>query len=461
MLTLTIRPRPAGGLLHACTRMAPLPGRRPGWTQLALFFCCFSLLQGQSQEATLRELLEQNRLLRDQARAQQTQINELKQRIEQLAVSQSEHDEKWASIQAASKEVPIPADTPDRRVIISGQGAFSYTDAQSRGELSKAGFRVDDARVYIESQIRRNTYLFGELILTQRQTKDDAFHLGEFYLDLENLFGDSVADRLVNLRVGRLGIPFGLEYLHRYPIHNPLITHSVSDFWGIDEGVEAYGESGRVSYVLAVQNGGVSQLRDFNRDKSVTVRISWKPLRELQLSLSGFRTGRLDRAQDNTSEMWIGNAFFRAIGKATSTNTYQAELGQFDASWTWASGSLSGAAGRGSYDDDDSTADNGRSFKFYQTQLVQDIWSKLYSAIRYSSLSSNRGYYLQGLGNYKDYFRGETLTRRISRFALGLGYRFSPDLIFKVEHTWEDARKENGDKRPDENQVAAEVAVRF
>jgi predicted nuclease with TOPRIM domain len=71
-------------------------------------FCCFSLLQGQSQEATLRELLEQNRLLRDQARAQQTQINELKQRIEQLAVSQSEHDEKWATIQAASKEVPIP-----------------------------------------------------------------------------------------------------------------------------------------------------------------------------------------------------------------------------------------------------------------------------------------------------------------------------------------------------------------
>jgi hypothetical protein len=87
------------------------------------------------------------------------------------------------------KKSRSPADTPDRRVIISGQGAFSYTDAQSRGELSKAGFRVDDARVYIESQIRRNTYLFGELILTQRQTKDDAFHLGEFYLDLENLFG--------------------------------------------------------------------------------------------------------------------------------------------------------------------------------------------------------------------------------------------------------------------------------
>jgi hypothetical protein len=56
--------------------------------------------------------------------------------------------------------------------------------------------------------------------------------------------------------------------------------------------------------------------------------------------------------------------FSAAIGKATSTKSYQAELGQFDASWTWASGSLIGSAGRGSYDDDDSTADNRRSFKF-------------------------------------------------------------------------------------------------
>ena len=441
--------------------MASLPARLQGWTQLAIFFGCFSLLPAESQEGTLRELLEQNRLLRDQARTQQAQINELRLRIEQLAASQSEHDKEWATFQSASKDASPPSNTSDRRVIISGQGAFSYTDAQSRGEFSKAGFRVDDARIFVESQIRRNTYLFSELILTQRQTRDTALHLGELYLDLENPFGDAVADRFINLRMGRLGIPFGQEYLHRNPIHNPLITHSVSDFWGFDEGLEIYGENGRFSYVLAVQNGGVSQLRDFNRDKSVTVRISWKPLPRLQMSLSGFRTGKLDRAQDNTSEMWIGNAFFRSIGKAASTKSYQAELGQFDASWTWASGSLIGSAGRGSYNDDDSTADNRRTFSFYQTQLVQEIWSKLYSAFRYSSLSTDRGYYLQGLGSYRDYFASETLTRRISRFALGFGYRFSPDLILKVEQTWEDARKEDGGKRPDEDQLAAEVAVRF
>ncbi len=400
-------------------------------------------------------------MLRDQARTQQAQINELKLRIEQLAVSQSEHDAEWAAFQRASKDTPRPSDSSDRRVIISAQGSFSYTDGQSRGIFSQAEFRVDDARIFVESQIRRNTYLFGELILTQRETNDEAFHLGEFYLDLENPLGDAVADRLVNLRLGRLGIPFGQEYLLRNPIRNPLISHSVGDFWGIDEGMEVYGDISSFSYVLAVQNGGVSRLRDFNRDKSVTARISWKPLSNVQLSLSGFRTGKLDRARDSTSEMWIANAFFRSIGKAASTRTYQAELGQFDASWTWASGSLSASAGTGRYSDDDSTADNRRTFDFYQAQLVQEIWNKLYSAFRYSSLWTDRGYYLRGLGSYGEYFLGETLTRRISRFSLGAGYRFSPDLKLKIEYTWEDARKLNGGKRPDEDQFAAEVAVKF
>lgn len=36
-------------------------------------------------------------------------------------------------------------------------------------------------------------------------------------------------------------------------MENPLISHSLSDLWGIDPGVELYGTVGDFNYVVAVQ----------------------------------------------------------------------------------------------------------------------------------------------------------------------------------------------------------------
>ena len=42
-------------------------------------------------------------------------------------------------------------------------------------------------------------------------------------------------------------------------------------------------------YVVALQNGGISRLRDFNADKAVAGRISWDPARWLSLSGSAIQ----------------------------------------------------------------------------------------------------------------------------------------------------------------------------
>lgn len=415
-------------------------------------------LPGQTEGATLRELLEQNRLLREQARSQQQQIDELKTRVEQLARTSADRDADVQDLRRTSASAP---ESGGKRVIISGYGSIDFNSAESRGKFANEEFRADEAKLFIEAQVWQNTYLAGELILTQRETSDENFHLGEFYLDVENLLGDRAPDRLVNLRVGRFPIPFGEEYQVRNPLQNPLISHSVSDFWGIDEGIELYGEKGTFAYVAAVQNGGVSRLRDFHRDKSLVARVSWTPVSALSVSASAFRTGKLDRNRDVTSEMWIGNAFFRAIGKAATTRTYQADLGQIDLRWKWKSGAFTGSVGTGRYTDDDSSADNRRSFDFFHVQLVQDLVGKLYAAARYSSLETDKGYYVPGLGSYSEFFLSETLTRKTTRLSLGGGYRFNAALHLKLEYTFENATKMTGAKRTDEDQFAAEVVVKF
>ncbi len=78
------------------------------------------------------------------------------------------------------------------------------------------------------------------------------------------------SDDQLNVRVGKMNIPFGEEYQTRHAIDNPLILNSVSDFWGYDPGVEIYGALGKFSYVVAVQNGGGNGVQDDNDDKSVS-----------------------------------------------------------------------------------------------------------------------------------------------------------------------------------------------
>src|SRR5437016_14557117 len=96
-----------------------------------------------------------------------------------------------------------------------------------------------------------------------REAQDLSLQLGEAYLDFENVSRLWNSDRMLNVRAGRMDIPFGEEYLNRDAIDNPLISHSLSDFWGVDEGLELYGRVGKFSYVLAVQDGSVSAVRCF------------------------------------------------------------------------------------------------------------------------------------------------------------------------------------------------------
>ncbi|MEJ1973943.1 MAG: hypothetical protein WDM96_16210 [Lacunisphaera sp.] len=243
----------------------------------------------------VRELVEQNRQLVEQVRAQQKQIDELRTRLDRI-------DEPPAPATA------LPGADSARQLRLSGEASIDYFDSQAHGTWPNGEFRVDDARIFIEAPIWKNVYVFGGIELTTREANDEYFHLGELYVDIEDLWRSDRTHSL-SLRAGRMHLPFGEEYQVRNAIDDPLVTHSLADVWGIDEGVQAYGTLGPVRYNLAVQNGGHKTMRDFDADKAVIARLSFDPLTGLSLSASALRTGDLTVAGDAMSEAWFRQWF--------------------------------------------------------------------------------------------------------------------------------------------------------
>ena len=426
--------------------------------------------EGEVSAGELRALMDQNRRLQEQVQSQQQQIDELRGRLNELAgtgTRQARELDELRDRVAETAAVPVArvggGGERDRELRLSGEAGMAFLDGGPQSAWPNGQFRADDVKVYLETPVWKDTYLFAELDLVTREANDEYFHLGEVYVDFENLSGRfGGPDRLLNLRAGRVEIPFGEEYLFRGVMDNPLITHSVADIWGVDEGVELYGTAGPLSYVFAVQNGGHKTLRDFNSEKALTLRVGADPADWLHVSASAMRTGELTIAGDFLSEVWIGGGFFRSIGPAATTRCFEATLYQVDARAHWEGGHLAAAGGAARYDDDDTAADNHRKLKHFYVEAVQRIAGGFYAAARYSEISVAQGYLLQGLGSGGTFFyNGLPLTENLKRLSLGVGYRFGEPLLLKVEFAQEDGRMLNGQARDQEDVFATEIAVKF
>lgn len=411
-------------------------------------------------------MIEQNRELQRQVKAQQAQIDELRERMAELTRT----DTRQASeLKDLREEITEPAVAmprvnvgSEREIHISGEAGLAYFDGGSMGGVPNGSFRADDVKAYLEAAIWKDTYFFAELDLVTREANDEFFHMGEVYVDFEDVSGRlGGPERLVNLRAGRFDIPFGEEYQRRGVMDNPLVSHSLSDIWGVDEGVEIYGSAGRFSYAAAVQNGGHKTLDDFDADKALVFRAGYNPAGWLQLSASAMRTGDLNVAGDGLSELWFGGGFFRALGTAATTSSFHANLFELDTSVVWSRGVLRAAGGRARFDDDSTAADNSRTLDYYFVEAVQHLTGRLDAAVRYSRIETDRGYPLVGHGDFGNYLFRSAPTDHLWRFSLGLGYRFADPLLLKVEYSFEGGRLVNGVPRDQENQFAAELGLTF
>lgn len=393
--------------------------------------------------------------LRDLVRHLQQRVDDQQRVIESLT-QQVAHT-------ASALPAPAPAGSAAAlasRVIVSGEAAIAFVRGGSESAFPVGEFRIDEARLFLDAQLMADVYFFTELILAERENGETAIRLGELYLEAENLSRFWNRDDQLSLRVGRLDIPFGEEYLARDPIDNPLIMHSLADFWGIDEGVELFGRLGPVSYVAAVQNGGISTASDFDSDKAIVLRLSADPVRWLHVALSGLRTGNMDAADDFITELWFGNGFFRSLGNPATTQTFHAELIQGDVRLQLPRGHIAAAGGYAHYADDDRNADNTRDIYFYHVEALGEVTRQLYLAGRFSQILASEGYPIVANGDFGAFFFGP-LTKQIWRLSLGAGYRFHRNLVLKAEYMIERGSTIGGGTRNNEDLFAVELAGRF
>lgn len=402
----------------------------------------------------IRLLREQNAALKKSMESQNGAIEALTQKIKQLEFVQS-------SRETAAGENAAPADTGFNlgKIHLGAEGGVGFFTTGNQGFAPNSEFRVDEARLLLDAPVMQDVYFFGTVDLATRENNGLSTQLGELYLDFEDvsrhLWGK---DGQLNVRAGRFQIPFGEEYQHRYAMENPLITHSLTDFWGIDPGVELFGSLGKFSYAVAVQNGGVSGVQDFDGDKSVTGRIGFSPNKHWHFSLSGTRTGDIDAARDFASQLWLANSWFLSIGSPTTTK-FHAELGQADISYRWKSGHVSAFGGIAHYADNDTAADNTRDLFYCSVEAQQKLTDKFFIAARFSEVFCDKGYPLVGLGNYGTFAFGPPVTE-LWRFSVGIGWRFSPNLIWKTEYALERGSGPAG-SRQNEDFFGTEAVFKF
>jgi FtsZ-binding cell division protein ZapB len=434
---------------------------------ILLAVCFFSVngrLAAQDVEGLkkeIEELREQNRLLQQQLQHQQEMIDQLSGKVSGLQQTNEQSQSDLRALKASVENAPALPEKPKGfslgNVVISGEGATGIFDSQRAGAYPNAAFRVDEARLFLDAPIWEDVYFYGEVDLQTReeQANDPGVYLGELYLQWESLAKHWNQDELLNARLGQFYIPFGEEYQNRFAIDNALISHSLSDVWGLNAGLELYGSWKTLTYVVAAQDGGISTLADNEADKSVAGRIGYDPASWLHFSASGLRTGHLSAPNDVLSGTWFGGGFFTSINP--NATVFQANMAEVDSQAKWKGGYVRLAGGYADYDDNGASMDDHRDIYYYYVEALQHIAPKFYGAARWSQIRAPGGYPILADSSAFPFLS----TSDIWRLSLGLGYRFTDHLLLKVEYTFEQGRLSSGGARNEENLFAAEAAFKF
>jgi hypothetical protein len=405
---------------------------------------------------SLPELAAQNQRLQQQVAQQQKIIDALQARMSAL---EERAAPPWpAAIAPAAAAAPSSLGGGDVAVRISAEVGLAYFQSGPDGPFANGEFRVDEARIYLEAPIWKNVFFHSETDLATRESSDNGLAFGEVYADIEEIHGPWNDDHLVNLRLGRIDLPFGEEYRTRNVMENPLISHSVADIWGMDGGAELYGSAGRLTYAGAVLNGGLNVGRNAHSSKSAAARLGYSGAKWGEVSVSAMRTGRLSASGDPLSAVWFGNGFFRSLGSGATK--YWANLFEADAKARWAGGSVAGGVGQAQFNDNARTADF-RRLSYFSAEAVQTLAGPFSGAVRYSGVRVPRGYYLAGQGAAGEYFFGDILTTRLQRLSAGVAYRFADPLVLKMEYSAEWGETIGSGNRNDANLFSSELGLKF
>lgn len=340
---------------------------------------------------------------------------------------------------------PIPEEADQRpwyhNFSLSGFGAVEYLDSGRSGTRPFGGFAIRESSLFVRSTVWNDVSLFVE-VQVNRLAKDQELFVrtGEMYVEWRNLLRRWGAGA-VNLKAGRVDIPFGEDYLWQDAIDNPLISFAAAYPYGWDEGVVMFGRAKGLGWIAAVTDGNDERSVEDNRSKAVNLKFFGRPASGLYVSASAMHTGR-------TSESGIefGGSHIEPVGTglpssfgASPSPDLTAVLAQADVSVrTGPRGHIALSLGRGWLNDEVDRYD--RTLTWFSLEPRVTLRPTVYAIARYSEIGTyddQRGYHLEGKTTAGGKAFGYDV-KRLQRLSAGIGVRPNPRVLVKAEigHDW-------------------------
>ena len=343
------------------------------------------------------------------------------------------------------------------RFRLSGNADVVYFKGQDNSHSPDSRFAVDNARFFFDFDISDQASFYFEWDLVREFSSKN--QVGQAYIRYDQLFDVEA----LNLKLGRVPIPFGEEYLrfHEQRFDNPLISFSAPAPYNWDEGIELFGSvyNNRLDYILAVTDGDDDFNKNTNEVVQVAGKISYRPFSWARLSLSALDTGRLGKSNDaGKSAIEFGGSHAYPFGFGTDVVSYQdgipisdntnqeisvtawevdAVLNPSDWGQVWLAYGQVGIDSEGS-----SKFDRDLLYwiaeGIFELQKLSKQLTNYYLAARYSAIGtfdSGEGYMLAAMNDGKNLGYN---TKDVHVISAGLGVRLHDNIKVKLEYSWFD-----------------------
>ena len=255
---------------------------------------------------------------------------------------------------------------------LSGFAAAGFVQTGDSGAHGNGRFHIKESSLFVEADLNEysNFYLEYQIVRLSAEKEKPAGQTGEVYLQFRNIFRSSGMERL-GVKIGRIDLPFGEEYLKQDSSENPLVTTSVAWPYGFDEGLLLYGKTKLFDWIFAIMDGSDDRSTDDHASKAYNAKLDFNISEKFSLSASYLKNGN---AKKSAFE-FAGSHFESASGDTTilvDSNTFSIDSKiSFDSFYFLLNYGQAEV-------NDNSVKSLDRNIKFYTFETLLDITNQTY-----------------------------------------------------------------------------------
>jgi hypothetical protein len=317
-------------------------------------------------------------------------------------------------------------------VEVYGFAAAGYYDTGEDATRDHGGFEIKESSLFVEADVWDDVGFFVELQTNRLGADDSKFvRTGEVYMHFRD-----IASSNIGVKVGRIDLPFGEEYLWQDAIDNPLITNSASYPYGWDEGVLVYGSARYFDWVVSVTDGTDARSIEDNSDKAYSVKVSRDLAADWYTSASYLHNG------DNVkSAIEFGGSHFQPVQSdagSSPSSEVSSDLFEVNVKRSFMVNEHAAYASMtlGYARQDDDARGFDRDLRWFSVEPYLQLNPNWYAVVRYSEIGTyddSRGFHFDG----KTFAGGNSAfgydVRRFQRTAFGIGWKPNPNMVSKLE----------------------------